>query len=106
MNELSNQNALAIRPFIGAKNFDRSRDFYKDLGFTETLLSPSLFLFKWNELGFYLQNAYVKDWVDNTMLFFQVESVEAVWAELTAMELTIKYPEVKIVPIRTESWGK
>lgn len=106
MNNLSQKNVISIRPFIGAKDFERSRDFYKDLGFSETLLNSSLSLFKWKELGFYLQNAYVKDWVDNTMVFFQVENVQDIWDELVALELTTKYPEVRIVPIRTESWGK
>ncbi|RZK40018.1 MAG: hypothetical protein EOO90_16570 [Pedobacter sp.] len=80
MNNLNMKNAISIRPFIGAKNFDRSRDFYQALGFSETILSLSLSLFKWGELGFYLQNAYVKEWVDNTMVFFQVENVETIWS--------------------------
>lgn len=106
MNDLSKKHAISIRPFIGAKNFERSRDFYKDLGFSEAILSPSLSLFKWGELGFYLQKAYVKEWVDNTMLFFQVENVKDIWDEIAAMKLTAKYPEVRIIPIRIESWGK
>ncbi len=106
MNDLKNKNVISIRPFIGAKNFERSRDFYKDLGFVETILDPSLSLFKWGETGFYLQKAYVKEWVDNTMIFFQVENVKDIWDEMVAMKLTAKYPEVRIIPIRVESWGK
>jgi len=106
MNDLRQKNLISIRPFIGAKNFDRSRDFYTDLGFSETIITPSLSLFKWGELGFYLQKAYVKEWVDNTMLFFQVEIVKEVWDEIADLKLTDKYPEVRIVPIRVENWGK
>jgi len=106
MNDLSQKKATSIRPFIGAKDFERSRDFYKDLGFSETVLNSSLSLFKWGDLVFYLQHAYVKDWVDNTMVFFQVESVAEIWDALRGMELTAKYPEVRLVPIRTENWGK
>ena len=106
MNDLRHKKLISIRPFIGAKNFERSRDFYTDLGFNETIISPSLSLFKWGELGFYLQKAYVKEWVDNTMLFFQVENVKEVWDEITDLKLTDKYPEVRIVPIRVENWGK
>ncbi len=32
-------NAKSIRPFIGAENFERSRSFYRDLGFQESVLS-------------------------------------------------------------------
>lgn len=99
-------NAISIRPFIGAKDFDTSRNFYNDIGFHETVLSPVLSLFTWQELGFYLQKAYVKDWVDNTMLFFQVEDVNLIWEELISLNLPEKYNNVKLVPIRVESWGR
>lgn len=100
------QNAISIRPFIGAKNFERSRSFYKDLGFEEIVISPALSLIRWGSLSFYLQNAYVQDWVDNTMIFFEVESVQEVWDELLALEPSKKYPDAKLSPIRVESWGQ
>jgi hypothetical protein len=55
------QKTLSIRPFIGARDFEISRSFYKDLGFQESVLAPNLSYFKMQELGFYLQKAYVKD---------------------------------------------
>ncbi|WP_234988815.1 VOC family protein [Hymenobacter daecheongensis] len=57
-------------------------------------------------VGFYLQHAYVQDWVDNTMLFLEVADVEQYWAELTALDLPGKYKGVRIMPIRQEAWGK
>lgn len=100
------QKAISIRPFIGAKDFDTSREFYKDIGFLETAINSDLSLFIWNELGFYLQKAYVKDWIDNTMIFFQVQDVAEVWEELAALNLPEKYSGVRLVPIRIESWGR
>ncbi len=67
--------AISIRPFIGAKDFDLSRSFYRDLGFEEKILSNNMSLFKTGELGFYLQDAYVSDWIDNTMIFLEVDDV-------------------------------
>jgi hypothetical protein len=32
--------AKSIRPFIGVKNFELSRNFYQDLGFEEVILGP------------------------------------------------------------------
>jgi hypothetical protein len=98
--------AMAIRPFIGAKDFNTSRCFYNEVGFSEVVLNPKLSLFTWQELGFYLQNAYVKEWIDNTMLFFQVEDVNLLWKELFNLELHKKYSGVKLIPIRVESWGR
>ena len=56
-------NAKSIRPFIGAKNFEISRQFYRDLGFEESVVSNDMSFFKTDGLGFYLQDAYVKDWI-------------------------------------------
>jgi hypothetical protein len=62
-------------------------------------------LFKTSRIAFYLQNAYVQDWVDNTMVFVEVDDVEAYWKELVALDLVTKYPSAKISPIRYDSWG-
>ncbi|WP_417368488.1 glyoxalase [Flavobacterium beibuense] len=102
-----NHNAKSIRPFIGAKDFEVSRMFYRDLGFEETILSADLSVFKTdNGIAFYLQKAYVKDWVDNTMLFMEVENVDVFWKNLNELNLTTKYENVRLVPVRTMEWGK
>lgn len=98
--------AKSIRPFIGAKNFEQSRNFYRDLGFEETVLSPDMSVFYTGELAFYLQQAYVQDWIDNSMIFLEVEDVECFWKELQTLDLPAKYEGVKLTPIRTYDWGK
>lgn len=100
-----NQKAISIRPFIGAENFEVSRSFYKDFGFEENILSHNMSYFFKNGCGFYLQDAYLKEWIDNTMVFLEVEDVETYWTELVALDLPNKYKEVRIVPIRKEDWG-
>ncbi|MCQ6959282.1 MULTISPECIES: glyoxalase [Mucilaginibacter] len=98
--------AISIRPFIGAKDFELSRSFYRDLGFQESVLTPSMSLFKIQQLGFYLQDAFVKDWIDNTMVFLEVEDVARYWNELVALNLPNKYTGVKLTPIRVDHWGR
>jgi len=100
------QKAISIRPFIGAEDFEISRSFYRDLGFQETILFPNMSVFKTEGLAFYLQDAYVKDWIDNTMVFMEVEDVVQYWNELLALDLTSKYQRVKLTPIREYAWGK
>ena len=100
------QEAISIRPFIGAQNFEVSRNFYRDLGFEEVVLFHNMSLFKTQALGFYLQDAYVKDWVDNTMVFLEVEDVDKYWNELLSLKLTEKYGGVRLTPIRKYDWGK
>lgn len=100
------QTMKSIRPFIGSKDFEISRNFYKDLGFEEVILEPKLSLFKKQEIGFYLQDYYAKDWIDNTMIFIEVSSADDCWEELISLHLTEKYKDVRLVPVRTMDWGK
>ena len=99
-------NIKSMRPFIGAKDFILSRNFYSDLGFTEVILSSNLSVFKSGEFAFYLQDAFVKDWVDNTMVFLEVADVNRFWEELLSSTIASKYPTVKLVPIKEYDWGR
>lgn len=97
----------SIRSFVGAKDFEKSRKFYKDLGFEEVTLSENMSYFTVDEkLGFYLQKAYVKDWVDNSMLFLEVEDIEQYLSEIKAKNLTEKYPKVRVSEIVDNDWGR
>ena len=96
----------SIRPFIGAKDFDLSRRFYRDLGFQEHVIDNNMSYFETEGLGFYLQNAYVQDWIDNTMIFLEVDDVDRYWNELLALDLTTTYKTVQLTPIRVHDWGR
>jgi hypothetical protein len=96
----------SIRPFIGAKDFQLSRSFYADLGFEESKIDKSMSYFKSGNFGFYLQDADVQDWIDNTMIFLEVDDVSRYWNELLALDLPSKYQQVRLTPIRNYDWGK
>jgi catechol 2,3-dioxygenase-like lactoylglutathione lyase family enzyme len=99
-------NAKSIRPFIGAKNYEISRRFYRDLGFQESVISANMSYFYTEGFGFYLQDAYVKNWIDNTMIFMEVDDVKRFWEELLALDLLAKYDGVRLVPVRELEWGR
>ena len=99
-------NAITIRPFIGARDFKVSRSFYHDLGFKEKILFPNMSYFSTEGLGFYLQDAWVKDWVDNSMIFLEVKNIDHFWKELLELNLTSGYPGVRLNPIKEFDWGK
>ncbi len=97
----------SIRTFIGAKNFDESRRFYQELGFTELSIDDKMSYFQVNEkLGFYLQDYYVKQWVNNSMVFLEVENVEEVEREIRAKGLDEKYQYVRFTEIKQFDWGR
>jgi len=99
--------AKNIRTFIGAKRYDESRTFYRELGFEEVILSKEMSLFKVNkELAFYLQKYYVKKWVHNSMIFLEVDDIEVCERELLAKDLHNKYKYVRFTDIKTFDWGR
>lgn len=101
-----NHQAKSVRAFIGAKDFEISKAFYKDLEFEESVISKNMSYFKiFDNLGFYLQDAYVKDWIDNSMVFVEVQNVEQYYNKLLSLKLQHKYKNVRLVPIKKDVWG-
>lgn len=98
-------NPKSIRPFIGSKNFTISRNFYLDLGFKEIVTSINMSYFCIDNFGFYLQDAYVKDWVDNSMIFFEVDNLENTLNEILHLSLPEKYDNVRLSEIVYNDWG-
>ncbi len=96
----------SIRPFIGTKDYELSRNFYRDLGFQEVVLFHNMCLFKTDSIGFYLQNAFVEDWINNSMIFLEVDNVDLYYKDLLALDLPNKYKGVKLSPVQQFDWGK
>lgn len=97
----------SIRAFIGAKDYTLSRRFYRDLGYQEVVISHDMILYKVTDsLSFYLQDAYVKDWVDNSMIFLEVDDVNRYHRELTELGLHHKYDRVTLSSIAENDWGR
>ncbi len=97
--------AKSIRPFIGAKNYTISRKFYQDLGFEEFVISHNMSVFKTREFAFYLQDYYAKDWVDNTMVFLEVDNVQSHLDNLKKSGLIDKYENVRCSEVVNNDWG-
>ncbi len=95
----------SIRTFIGSKNFKVSRKFYQDLGFQEIITSEKMSYFKLNEFGFYLQDYYVKDWVENSMIFLEVENLENHYNSIKNLKIEEKYDNVRLSKIQSNKWG-
>ena len=100
------QETKSIRTFIGAKNYEISRSFYHDLGFEEKVISEKMSLFTIQGLSFYLQDYYVKDWIENSMVLLEVGDVNRYWNFLQKLDLDKKYEGARLIPIRENDWGK
>lgn len=96
----------SIRPFIGSKDLKTSSAFYKAIGFKERIISPDMTLFTREGFGFYLQDAYVKDWVDNTMLFLEIAQLDEYLSHLQSLQLSERFKNVKLSNIVNNDWGR
>tara|TARA_R110001632_G_scaffold193046_2_gene313932 strand:+ start:550 stop:921 length:372 start_codon:yes stop_codon:yes gene_type:complete len=100
-------NAKSIRTFIGAKNYKECRAFYKALGFSEIELGPTMCLIKVNDqLAFYLQDAYEKKWIENSMIFLEVDDVEVCEQDLKDRRLPETFAGVRLTDIKNLDWGR
>jgi len=96
----------SIRPFLGSKNFDESRRFYDELGFEEFVINPKLSFFdSENAIGFYLQDYYEKKWVNNTMVFYEVDDVTGCYEEMLGKKFDTKYKYARVTELKEEGWG-
>jgi len=102
-----NNQVISIRSFIGAKNYGVSKSFYQTLGWTINEIDNSMCYIQIVEnKGFYLQRAYVKQWINNTMLFLEIENVEAYLEKIKALNLEDQFKGVRLSDIVIQEWGK
>ncbi len=101
-----NSTIKSIRPFIGAKDYKISKAFYRDFGFEEIPISVNMSYFRKEDFGFYLQDYYHKDWIENSMLFLEVSDVSAYHSEVKKRKLKSNFKGVKISEIVKQDWGQ
>ena len=74
---MSNLRTVELKPFVPAKDFDLSKRFYRDIGFTLDSDAGGIAYFHHENVSFLLQNGYVKELADNLTLHLLVEDVDA-----------------------------
>ena len=95
----------SLRCFIPSKDFNRSREFYRLLGFQETWSNDSLAVFSFHTFSFYLQNFYVEELANNYMMFLEVPDADKWWFYLQGLNVTDNFPEVKLKAPQNYEWG-
>jgi hypothetical protein len=66
-----------IRAFIPSKDYENSKTFYTDLGFTGTTVSDDLTLFESGKCTFFVQRFYNKGLAENLMFQLIVLDINA-----------------------------
>jgi len=68
---------IDLKVYTPAKDFEESKRFYRELGFTLTDAWGGTMDCELGGACFRLQNFYVKDWAENFMMRFDVDDVHA-----------------------------
>ncbi len=90
-----------IKPFVPSKDFDVSKCFYSEIGFTSEYVTDDLMLFENGGCIFFLQRFYNEALANNFMLQICVSDI------VDAHELCSNSKhKTKITPVEEVSWGK
>src|SRR5580693_794454 len=95
---------VEIKAFVPAKDFEISKKFYSDLGFTIAWSSQELAYLHSNNSSFLLQRFYMKEHAECFMMHMLVEDVEAWWRHVESQELANRYG-VRVSPPEDRPWG-
>jgi len=98
-------NVLDLKCFVPAKDFALSRQFYRDLGFTENWVNDQVAEFELGGFRFLLQNFYVEEHAGNFMMQLMVEDANVWWAHIEAVGLAAKYQLQMAKPPVLQPWG-
>jgi hypothetical protein len=101
---------IELKAFLPAKDFELSKQFYQDLGFTLCWSNPGLALLHYGPCGgeyvrvsFLLQDHYVKEFAEQLQMHLLVKDVDAWWAHIQAKQIPEKYG-LDIGPPKDQEW--
>jgi hypothetical protein len=96
---------VALRPFVPAKDFQISKQFYGDLGFEVAPLGDKLANVSIASFAFLLQDYFVQDWADNFMMHLLVTNLDQWWEHIGRLDLQSRYKVREPRPPKLEPWG-
>ena len=100
---MSNLHVTEIKAFVPAKDFELSKQFYKDIGFTMASEGGGVAYFHFEHVSFLLQNFCAEGLAENFMMHMLVADVDAWWDKINQNEVVSKYG-VKVWPIELQPW--
>ncbi len=103
MSSLPTLRITEIKAFVPSKNFERSKQFYKDIGFTMASEGGGVAYFHFDHARFLLQNFCAESFAENFMMHILVEDVEAWWNQVNNSGVVAKYG-VNLSKIELQPW--
>jgi len=101
---MPNLSITEIKAFVPSKDFDLSKQFYQDIGFTMASDGGGIAYFHFDSVSFLLQDFCRDEFAENFMMHILVEDIEAWWAHIDASGVVDKY-KAKLSKIELQPWG-
>jgi catechol 2,3-dioxygenase-like lactoylglutathione lyase family enzyme len=98
-----NLKTVELKPFVPAKDYDLSKRFYQEVGFTLASDSDGIAYFHHENVSFLLQRFYSRELAENLMLHLLVEDVDSWWAKLRDAGIAERY-SVKLSAVEQQPW--
>lgn len=92
---------IDIKAFVPSEDYEISKSFYSEIGFTAEYVTDDLTLFQNGECLFFLQRFYNADLASNFMLQVCVSDIQSAFTLCSNAK-----HKTKITPVQEESWGK
>ncbi|MFD1121102.1 VOC family protein [Methylophilus flavus] len=100
---MTNLKVTEIKAFVPSKDFELSKQFYQDIGFTMASEGGGIAYFHFGNSSFLLQNFCAEGLAENFMMHLLVEDVDAWWQKVEQSGVINKYG-VKLWPIELQPW--
>ena len=89
--------AKTLYPFVpSGPDYARSLEFFAAIGFEKQWEADGLAGLKFGGAYFLLQNIDVPEWQKNQMITFEVDDLDAYWAELASLQLERAFAGAKL----------
>lgn len=100
---MANLRVNELKAFVPAKDYERSKRFYQDLGFTLASDDEGIAYFHHGESSFLLQDFDADGLASNFMMHLLVDDVDAWWQHVHDAGIAQKY-DVKVGPVELQPW--
>jgi catechol 2,3-dioxygenase-like lactoylglutathione lyase family enzyme len=100
---MPNLRVVEVKAFVPAKDFELSKRFYRDIGFTMASDGDGVAYFHLEDASFLLQDFCAEGLAENFMMHLLVEDVDAWRRHLDEAGIAEKYG-VKVGPVELQPW--
>ncbi|AZZ92117.1 glyoxalase [Hahella sp. KA22] len=98
------EDIVEIKAFVPAKDFEQSKAFYRDIGFTQASDGGGVAYFRHGNSSFLLQDFYCQQHAENFMMHVLVKDIHAWRTKVVASGVVEKY-KVRLSEVVEQPWG-